>query len=61
MLVASNNEVISFEQLSVKIAKEGIVISEERTKKIIEELRSIYLIYSNEEISRIVSIIDTSK
>jgi radical SAM superfamily enzyme YgiQ (UPF0313 family) len=60
VLELANDEVVSFDYIYEQIEKKYAMTNRLRLIKIIDELQSLSLIYSNKDKNRIISIIDTS-
>ncbi len=58
VLKAANDEVVSFESIYADLSGKYPSLSEDRLREMIEALKSEYILYGNEDLSRIVSIVD---
>lgn len=59
VLKTANHEVVSFERIWENVSDAHPGVSRERLLDIIEDAKSSYLLYVNDDLSRIISIIDT--
>lgn len=60
-LKAANQNVCSFDELFGAVQKLHPEISRKRLKKIIRDLKEIYLLYCDTELSNVITVIDTDK
>jgi radical SAM superfamily enzyme YgiQ (UPF0313 family) len=60
IMVIANFQAVSFNDILVKLNENGNTCSESQLKSILINLKNEYLVYFNESMSKIISIIDTS-
>ncbi len=59
VLKTANHEVVSFDHIRERVQSAYPHVTRETLTRLIQHLKSSYLLYANEDLSRIVSVIDT--